>query len=121
MVSIFNFTSPLCCEIGVVCVKPFLSNDSYFILIMCWENRWLISCCFSSQISRLEQTWMLLRQRHTEGAILYEKTLKPFMKSLNDGKGNNKNNVINNNNNNDKTLCYFWPPFGADRLVFLPS
>ncbi|XP_067083781.1 SH2 domain containing 3Cb isoform X1 [Osmerus mordax] len=38
------------------------------------------------QISRLEQTWMLLRQRHTEGAILYEKTLKPFMKSLNDGK-----------------------------------
>ncbi|KAJ8006071.1 hypothetical protein DPEC_G00124450 [Dallia pectoralis] len=38
------------------------------------------------QISRLEQTWMLLRQRHTEGAILYEKTLKPFMKRMNDGK-----------------------------------
>uniref|UniRef100_A0A3P8U2A6 SH2 domain containing 3Cb n=1 Tax=Amphiprion percula TaxID=161767 RepID=A0A3P8U2A6_AMPPE len=40
------------------------------------------------QISRLEQTWTALRQRHTEGAILYEKTLRPFMKSLNDGRGN---------------------------------
>lgn len=39
------------------------------------------------QISRLEQTWMVLRQRHTEGAILYEKKLKPFLKSLNEGKG----------------------------------
>lgn len=29
---------------------------------------------------------MALRQRHTEGAILYEKTLRPFMKSLNDGR-----------------------------------
>ncbi|CAK6976167.1 SH2 domain containing 3Cb isoform X1 [Scomber scombrus] len=38
------------------------------------------------QVSRLEQTWTALRQRHTEGAILYEKTLRPFMKSLNDGK-----------------------------------
>ncbi|XP_039618708.1 SH2 domain-containing protein 3C isoform X2 [Polypterus senegalus] len=38
------------------------------------------------QISRLDQTWMTLRQRHTEGAILYEKKLKPFMKNMNDGK-----------------------------------
>ncbi|XP_005155665.3 SH2 domain-containing protein 3C isoform X2 [Danio rerio] len=38
------------------------------------------------QISRLEQTWMTLRQRHTEGAILYEKKLKPFLKAMNDGK-----------------------------------
>lgn len=38
------------------------------------------------QISRLEQTWITLRQRHTEGAILYEKNLKPFMKNMNDGK-----------------------------------
>ncbi|MCJ8742824.1 hypothetical protein PDJAM_G00086770 [Pangasius djambal] len=38
------------------------------------------------QISRLDQTWMTLRQRHTEGAILYEKKLKPFMKGLNEGK-----------------------------------
>ncbi|KAG7234000.1 hypothetical protein INR49_006270 [Caranx melampygus] len=38
------------------------------------------------QVTRLEQTWMALRQRHTEGAILYEKTLRPFMKSLNDGR-----------------------------------
>ncbi|XP_034451244.1 LOW QUALITY PROTEIN: SH2 domain containing 3Cb [Hippoglossus hippoglossus] len=37
------------------------------------------------QVSRLEQMWTALRQRHTEGAILYEKTLRPFMKSLNDG------------------------------------
>lgn len=43
-----------------------------------------------SQVSRLEQTWTALRQRHTEGAILYEKTLRPFMKSLNDGKGKRK-------------------------------
>ncbi|XP_034727063.1 SH2 domain containing 3Cb isoform X1 [Etheostoma cragini] len=38
------------------------------------------------QVSRLKQTWTALRQRHTEGAILYEKTLRPFMKSLNDGR-----------------------------------
>ncbi|XP_048876652.1 SH2 domain-containing protein 3C isoform X1 [Brienomyrus brachyistius] len=38
------------------------------------------------QISRLQQTWSALRQRHTEGAILYEKKLKPFMKNMNDGK-----------------------------------
>lgn len=30
---------------------------------------------------------MALRQRHTEAAVLYEKTLRPFMKSLNDGRG----------------------------------
>ncbi|XP_077478629.1 SH2 domain-containing protein 3C isoform X2 [Stigmatopora argus] len=41
------------------------------------------------QISRLEQTWVTLRQRHTEGAILYEKKLKPFLKNLNDGKESN--------------------------------
>ncbi|KAM3911623.1 SH2 domain-containing protein 3C isoform 2-T2 [Leptodactylus fuscus] len=39
-----------------------------------------------AQISRLEQTWISLRQRHTEGAILYEKKLKPFLKSMNEGK-----------------------------------
>ncbi|XP_034027018.1 SH2 domain containing 3Cb [Thalassophryne amazonica] len=38
------------------------------------------------QVSRLEQTWTVLRQRHTEGAILYEKTLRPFMKNLNAGR-----------------------------------
>lgn len=42
---------------------------------------------WSPQIARLEQTWVTLRQRHTEGAILYEKKLKPFLKSLNEGKG----------------------------------
>ncbi|KAM8944901.1 SH2 domain-containing protein 3C isoform 1-T1 [Lycaon pictus] len=39
-----------------------------------------------AQIARLEQTWVTLRQRYTEGAILYEKKLKPFLKSLNEGK-----------------------------------
>ncbi|KAM8796508.1 SH2 domain-containing protein 3C isoform 2-T2 [Eudromia elegans] len=39
-----------------------------------------------TQIARLEQTWVVLRQRHTEGAVLYEKKLKPFLKSLNEGK-----------------------------------
>lgn len=46
-------------------------------------------CLSLLQISRLEQTWVTLRQRHTEGAILYEKKLKPFMKNMNDGKGEN--------------------------------
>lgn len=45
---------------------------------------------FVCQVTRLEHTWMALRQRHTEGAILYEKTLRPFMKSLNDGRGNGR-------------------------------
>lgn len=47
---------------------------------------WALTVC-SPQIARLEQTWVTLRQRHTEGAILYEKKLKPFLKSLNEGKG----------------------------------
>uniref|UniRef100_A0A3P8VP55 SH2 domain containing 3Cb n=1 Tax=Cynoglossus semilaevis TaxID=244447 RepID=A0A3P8VP55_CYNSE len=38
------------------------------------------------QVSRLEQTWVALRQRHTESAILYEKTLRPFMKRLDNGR-----------------------------------
>lgn len=49
--------------------------------------RFSLWCFFASQVSRLEQTWTALRQRHTEGAILYEKTLRPFMKSLNEGRG----------------------------------
>ncbi|EMP38112.1 SH2 domain-containing protein 3C, partial [Chelonia mydas] len=47
----------------------------------------ILGCTGSmEEISRLEQTWMALRQRHTEGAILYEKKLKPFLKGLNEGK-----------------------------------
>ncbi|XP_061752397.1 SH2 domain-containing protein 3C-like isoform X2 [Nerophis ophidion] len=38
------------------------------------------------QVTRLEHTWATLRQRHTEGAILYQKTLRPFMMRLNEGK-----------------------------------
>ncbi|CAL1615068.1 unnamed protein product [Knipowitschia caucasica] len=38
------------------------------------------------QVSRLDQTWAMLRQRHTESAVLFEKTLRPFMKNLNEGR-----------------------------------
>lgn len=58
------------------------------------------TCPVSFQIARLEQTWMVLRQRHTEGAILYEKKLKPFLKSLNEGKGNRSNSP-----------CFLLPTF----------
>uniref|UniRef100_A0A672Z7D4 Breast cancer anti-estrogen resistance protein 3-like n=1 Tax=Sphaeramia orbicularis TaxID=375764 RepID=A0A672Z7D4_9TELE len=37
------------------------------------------------QITRLEMTWRALRRNHTESAVLFEKTLKPFMNSLNEG------------------------------------
>ncbi|XP_034044290.1 breast cancer anti-estrogen resistance protein 3 isoform X1 [Thalassophryne amazonica] len=37
------------------------------------------------QITRLEMTWRALRRNHTESAVLYEKTLKPFMNALNEG------------------------------------
>lgn len=39
-----------------------------------------------SQIVRLEMTWCALRRNHTESAVLYEKKLKPFMNSLNQGR-----------------------------------
>ncbi|XP_067846047.1 breast cancer anti-estrogen resistance protein 3 isoform X2 [Heptranchias perlo] len=38
------------------------------------------------QITRLEQTWTALRRTHTQSAIVYEKTLKPFIKALNEGR-----------------------------------
>uniref|UniRef100_A0A3Q0T2F0 BCAR3 adaptor protein, NSP family member n=1 Tax=Amphilophus citrinellus TaxID=61819 RepID=A0A3Q0T2F0_AMPCI len=37
------------------------------------------------QISRLEETWTTLRRNFTQTAISYEKTLKPFYKSLYEG------------------------------------
>ncbi|XP_062865486.1 breast cancer anti-estrogen resistance protein 3 homolog isoform X2 [Trichomycterus rosablanca] len=37
------------------------------------------------QVVRLEMTWRVLRRNHTESAVTYEKTLKPFMKALNEG------------------------------------
>ncbi|XP_061687104.1 breast cancer anti-estrogen resistance protein 3 homolog isoform X1 [Syngnathoides biaculeatus] len=36
------------------------------------------------QVMRLEMTWRSLRRNHTESAVLFEKTLKPFMNSLNE-------------------------------------
>uniref|UniRef100_A0A3P8UPS3 SH2 domain-containing protein n=1 Tax=Cynoglossus semilaevis TaxID=244447 RepID=A0A3P8UPS3_CYNSE len=38
-----------------------------------------------SQVVRLQMTWRALRRNHTESAVLYEKKLKPFMNSLNEG------------------------------------
>lgn len=40
---------------------------------------------FPMQIMRLEMTWRALRRNHTDTAVLFEKRLKPFMNSLNDG------------------------------------
>ncbi|XP_063059455.1 breast cancer anti-estrogen resistance protein 3 homolog isoform X2 [Engraulis encrasicolus] len=37
------------------------------------------------QVTRLEMTWRALRRSHTETAVLFEKTHKPFMKALNEG------------------------------------
>ncbi|KAK9981827.1 hypothetical protein ABG768_001351 [Culter alburnus] len=37
------------------------------------------------QVVRLEMTWRALRRNHTESAVTFEKSLKPFMKSLNEG------------------------------------
>ncbi|XP_076010609.1 breast cancer anti-estrogen resistance protein 3 isoform X2 [Genypterus blacodes] len=37
------------------------------------------------QISRLEETWTVLRRNYTQTAISYEKTLKPFYKNLYEG------------------------------------
>ncbi|XP_016308262.1 breast cancer anti-estrogen resistance protein 3-like isoform X2 [Sinocyclocheilus anshuiensis] len=37
------------------------------------------------QVVRLEMTWRALRRSHTDSAVKFEKSLKPFMKSLNEG------------------------------------
>ncbi|XP_042621345.1 breast cancer anti-estrogen resistance protein 3 homolog isoform X1 [Cyprinus carpio] len=37
------------------------------------------------QVVRLEMTWRALRRSHTDSAVTFEKSLKPFMKSLNEG------------------------------------
>lgn len=58
-----------------------------FLLAESPARSWFLFVIRLLQISRLEQTWVTLRQRHTEGAILYEKKLKPFLKNMNDGKG----------------------------------
>ncbi|XP_043834622.1 SH2 domain-containing protein 3A [Dromiciops gliroides] len=39
------------------------------------------------QITRLERTWRLLRQNHTEAALAFEKELKPFVRALDEGVG----------------------------------
>uniref|UniRef100_A0A672KQ24 SH2 domain containing 3A n=1 Tax=Sinocyclocheilus grahami TaxID=75366 RepID=A0A672KQ24_SINGR len=39
------------------------------------------------QVVRLEMTWRALRRNHTDSAVTFEKSLKPFMKSLNEGDG----------------------------------
>ncbi|XP_031689205.1 breast cancer anti-estrogen resistance protein 3 isoform X2 [Oncorhynchus kisutch] len=37
------------------------------------------------QITRLDQTWTMLRRKYTQTAIIYEKSLKPFYKGLYEG------------------------------------
>ncbi|XP_043075845.1 breast cancer anti-estrogen resistance protein 3 homolog [Puntigrus tetrazona] len=37
------------------------------------------------QVARLEMTWRALRHNHTDSAVAFEKSLKPFMKALNEG------------------------------------
>ncbi|XP_063795934.1 breast cancer anti-estrogen resistance protein 3 isoform X1 [Pseudophryne corroboree] len=39
------------------------------------------------QITRLENTWTILRHQYTQTAITYEKQLKPFSKALHEGSG----------------------------------
>lgn len=53
---------------------------------------------------------MTLRQRHTEGAILYEKKLKPFLKSLNEGKGTDVRFPLG--------LLHRFQPVGSQRLFW---
>ncbi|CAL8344344.1 unnamed protein product [Lota lota] len=38
------------------------------------------------QVARLEHTWTVLRQRYTECSVLYQHTLRPFLKALDQGK-----------------------------------
>ncbi|XP_053310078.1 breast cancer anti-estrogen resistance protein 3 homolog [Spea bombifrons] len=37
------------------------------------------------QVTRLEQTWQMLRQTHTESAIAFQKQLKPALRALDEG------------------------------------
>ncbi|XP_067294177.1 SH2 domain containing 3Cb isoform X2 [Pseudorasbora parva] len=45
----------------------------------------VMKCLELPQIARLDETWTVLRQKYTESAVLYEKTLRPSMKMMNDG------------------------------------
>nr|XP_055056667.1 SH2 domain containing 3Cb isoform X3 [Misgurnus anguillicaudatus] len=44
-----------------------------------------MKCLEFPQITRLGKTWAVLRQKYTESAVLYEKTLRPSLRSMNDG------------------------------------
>ncbi|XP_052402617.1 breast cancer anti-estrogen resistance protein 3 homolog isoform X2 [Carassius gibelio] len=46
------------------------------------------------QVVRLEMTWRALRRNHTDSAVTFEKSLKPFMKSLNEGEGEGNDIVV---------------------------
>ncbi|XP_051541843.1 SH2 domain-containing protein 3C-like isoform X2 [Myxocyprinus asiaticus] len=58
-------------------LKSNLGNMFGFAMVM--------KCLEFPQIACLEETWTVLRQKYTESAVLYEKTLKPSMKMMNDG------------------------------------
>lgn len=51
------------------------------------SNMLLSKSNFAFQITRLKDTWAVLRQKYTESAVLYEKTLRPSMRSMNEGEG----------------------------------
>ncbi|XP_051750459.1 SH2 domain containing 3Cb isoform X1 [Ctenopharyngodon idella] len=45
----------------------------------------VMKCLELPQIARLDETWTVLRQKYTESAVLYEKTLRSSMRMMNDG------------------------------------
>ncbi|XP_057213804.1 SH2 domain containing 3Cb isoform X1 [Triplophysa rosa] len=45
----------------------------------------VMKCLEIPQITRLRDTWAVLRQKYTDSAVLYEKALRPSMRSMNDG------------------------------------
>uniref|UniRef100_A0A672T2Y2 SH2 domain containing 3Cb n=1 Tax=Sinocyclocheilus grahami TaxID=75366 RepID=A0A672T2Y2_SINGR len=45
----------------------------------------VMKCLELPQIARLDETWTVLRQKYTESAVLYEKTLRPSIWTMNDG------------------------------------
>ncbi|KAM6963136.1 breast cancer anti-estrogen resistance protein 3 [Aplochiton taeniatus] len=65
------------------------------------------------QIVRLEQTWTTLRRGFTETAITYEKTLKPFYKSLYEGTGFQADEDLLEVMRTDFQLRLLWGSRGA--------
>ena len=56
-------------------------------LVACKEISSFYSISLLLQVLRLRDTWLLLRQNHTNSAFLFDTKLKAAYKSLNDGSG----------------------------------